>query len=594
MSSASVAQSINLSIRQTLRQGLRLSPAFKKGLLATVFLAFAAALGRLIVPFMVQQMTDLVVTADEAVSAGEAATAALVAFGILLVTSACGSVANIRLFRATETGLAQLRHRAFSHVHRLSVLTQQTERRGSLVSRVTSDVDTISQFVQWGGLQLFLATLQITGATLAMLWYSWQLTLVVWACFIPMAVIAPLAQKALNRAYGRVRLLMGAFLGSVSETVVGATTIRTYGISTQTQQSLASQVGRLRRAAVGAWAYASTAFSAGVLLSSLAISAVVLVGAWLGIAGEISVGTLLAFVFLVQVFTGPVNIATEVLNELQNALAGWRRVISVVHTPADIIEADDPDDFSETAPGDLVLEDVTFEYPGGRRALEAVSVTIGSGTSVAVVGETGSGKTTLARLICRFVDPSAGRVEVAERDLRDISLRDLADHITLVPQEVFIFSDTLEANLRYAPTPHTRSRILDAVDDLGLTSWVASLRDGLDTHVGERGSRLSAGERQLIALIRAHLTGARIVILDEATSAIDPATEARVNRAFAQLSRGRTMITIAHRLSSARRADQVLVIHRGQVVERGRHEELLGLGGRYWRLYESWIKQTAV
>jgi ATP-binding cassette subfamily B protein len=331
-----------LGVLGTLREGLRLSPAMRRGIGVTLGLAVVATVGRLVVPFTVQQATDHGIVGD--IDPALVARMCAIAAGVLLVTSVVTSWVNIRLFRATEAGLVQLRVRAFRHVHDLSVLTQNTERRGSLVSRVTSDVDTISQFVQWGGIMLMLSLLQIIGATVAMLIYSWQLTLVVWLVFAPMLVLAPRAQRALNGAYGNVRSRVGAMLAAVSEAVVGAQTIRSYGSGDRVLRRLHGSIREHRDAAVRAQVLAAIAFSSGVLLAGVALAAVVTVGTLLGMAGQITAGGLLAFLFLVQIFTGPVQSATEVLNEMQNAVAGWRRVISVVHTPVDVSDPEQPVD----------------------------------------------------------------------------------------------------------------------------------------------------------------------------------------------------------------------------------------------------------
>src|SRR5690606_8909988 len=369
-----------------------------------------------------------------------------IAAGVLLVTSVASAWVNVRLFSATEAGLAQLRIRAFRHVHDLSVLTQNTERRGSLVSRVTSDVDTISMFVQWGGIMLILSTLQILGATVAMLFYSWQLTLVVWVVLAPMMVLAPRIQRMLNGAYGEVRARVGAMLAAISEAVVGAQTIRAYGSGQRVLRRIHTAIREHRDAGVRAQTLASAAFATGVLLAGTALAAVITVGTFLGLAGQISVGGLLAFIFLVQLFTGPVQAATEVLNEMQNAIAGWRRVISVVHTPVDIADPAEPRDLGPRGPASIALEHVHFAYPGGPPVLTDVTLDVPAGCRVAIVGETGSGKTTLARLVTRFADPVRGTVRINGVDVREAALEDLRERVVVVPQEGFLFTGTIASN----------------------------------------------------------------------------------------------------------------------------------------------------
>ncbi|WP_156250756.1 ABC transporter ATP-binding protein [Pseudactinotalea terrae] len=580
----------DLGVFGTLREGLRLSPAITKGIGVTLALAVVATIGRLVVPFTVQQATDrgIVGDADPSLVVQMCGIAAVV----LLITGLATSWVNVRLFTATEGGLAQLRVRAFRHVHDLSVLTQNTERRGSLVSRVTSDVDTISMFVQWGGIMLILSMLQIAGATVAMLFYSWQLTLLVWVVFLPMLVLAPKGQRLLNEAYGNVRARVGGMLAAISEAVVGAQTIRAYGSGDRVLRRIHGAIKGHRDAAVRAQMFASVAFSTGTLLAGVALAAVVTLGTYLGLVGEISVGGLLAFLFLVQIFTGPVQSATEVLNEMQNAVAGWRRVISVVHTPVDVKDPEEPIDLGPRRPASISFTDVAFAYPDGPPVLQDVFLEIPAGARVAIVGETGSGKTTLARLVTRFADPIVGTVAIDGVDLCDVALADLRGRVVVVPQEGFLFTGTIADNIGYGRRPVSRERIEAAVTELGLTDWVATLPDGLDSDVGQRGESLSAGERQLVAISRAYLADADVLVLDEATSAVDPATESRINRALIGLTAGRTSIAIAHRLSTAEAADLVVVVDAGRIVEVGSHEDLVDRGGRYARLHASWVVQS--
>jgi len=588
-----------LGVWGTLRRGVQVSPELLHGITLTMLLALAAAAGRIVVPIAVQQTIDSGILSAGGPDVRRVVTLVALAVAGLLAGAACSALVNVRLFRASERGLLSLRTRAFRHVHDLSVLTQNTERRGSLVSRVTSDVDTISMFVQWGGIMLLVSLLQLTVATVLMAVYSWQLTILVWLCFLPLLVALRPLQKRVNAAYTAVREQIGAMLGAISEAVVGAETIRAYGVQARTQRKIDRAVRGTRNAMVRAQNTVALVFSSGVLVANLVLAAVVVVGTHLGVAGDLSVGRLLAFLFLVQLFTGPVQMATEVLNELQNAVAGWRRVLAVIETPVSVVDAGPDAPRSPRGPAAVTLRDVGFAYPGGPPVLHRVDLELPARTSVAVVGATGSGKTTIAKLVGRLMDPTSGQVLLDGVDVREIEVANLRERVVMVPQEGFLFDTTLGENIALGlrgvdapPREVWEPAALGALEELGLGDWLAELPQGLATPVGQRGESLSAGERQLVALARAYLAGADLLVLDEATSAVDPATEVRIARALRSLTHGRSTLTIAHRLSTAEAADLVVVVDAGHVVEVGSHAELVARGGAYAAMHASWVSQT--
>ncbi len=575
----------------TLRRGLALSPEFRAGLPVTLLLALAATVGRVLVPIAVQQTIDDGLMSSGGPDLARVRTAVLVAAVATVITAFAGYLLNVRLFRTTESGLATLRVRAFRHVHDLSVLTQNAERRGSLVSRVTSDVDTISTFMQWGGLLMVVSFGQLIVATVLMAYYSWQLTLLVWLCFLPLFLLLRTFQRRVSMAYGLVRERVGDLLGAVSESVVGASTVRAYAIEERTGDRIDGAIERHRSSATRAQMLVALTFSTGEVVAGLANAAVVIVGVKLGIGGDLTLGELLAFLFLVTLFVGPVQIGTEVLNEAQNAIAGWRRVLGVLDTPADVADPGAGGRTLPRGPIDVRFDHVSFAYPGGPTVLTDVDLALTPRSRVAVVGETGSGKTTFAKLLTRLMDPAEGRVLVDDVDLRELSFASLRARIVMVPQDGFLFEGSIADNVRFGRPEATDAEVQLAFTELGLLDWLDGLPHGLATDVGQRGEQLSAGERQLVALARAYLADPDLLVLDEATSAVDPATEVRLARALEGLTRGRTALTIAHRLSTAEKADDVLVFDAGRVVERGRHDELVTAGGVYTRLHASWAAQ---
>jgi ATP-binding cassette, subfamily B, bacterial len=577
----------------TLRRGLRLVPEFRAGLPVTVLLALAATAGRVVVPVAVQQTLDRGLLGAGGPDLGLVRGMVGLCVLAVLATTVAGYLLNVRLFRTSETGLAALRVRAFRHVHDLSMLHQQSQRRGSLVSRVTSDVDQLSVFVQWGGILIVVGTGQLLIATVIMAVYSIPLTLLVYACFLPLAVVLPRLQRRVAAGYASVRERVGDLLAAVSESVVGAQTVRAYGIEERTAVRIDTAIDRHYRASVRAQTQTALVFTSGELAAALANAAVVVVGVQLGIGGHLSAGELVAFLFLVTLFIAPVQVATEALTEAQNALASFRRVLDVVDTEPDV--ADPGKSGRPLPPGPLSVrfEHVHFAYPGGVEALAEVDLAITPRTKMAVVGETGSGKTTFAKLLTRLMDPSRGRVLLGGVPLPEVSFSSLRSRVVMVPQDGFLFDASVAENVRYGRPDATDSEIEAAFASLGLADWLESLPAGVRTEVGERGESLSVGERQLVAIGRAYLADPDLLVLDEATSAVDPATEVRLQQALDSLTRGRTTVTIAHRLATAEAADEVLVFDAGRLAQRGRHADLVNQIGPYARLHASWAAQRS-
>jgi ATP-binding cassette, subfamily B, bacterial len=590
----SMATGDEISAWQTIKRGTEISPELKEGFWGTMGFALLGTAGRVVVPIAVQQTLDRGINGPHGLDLGFVTVMAFVAAAALVLTGVASYLMTARLFTTAERGLATLRIKAFRHVHDLPLLTQNTERRGALVSRVTSDVDQVSQFLVFGGIIGIVSVGQIVVATLIMLYYSWPLTIVVWVCFAPLFLSLRYFQRRLSDAYGLVRRMVGQMLAAVSEPVVGAVVVRTHAIEGRTQARIDDAIARYQDASTKAQGLTAFSFSLGGVSAGLANALVLIVGIWLGFAGDITSGKVLAFAFLVTMFVSPVQIGTQVLTDGQNAIAGWRRVIGILDTPADL---DDPGADGVQLPHrplDVVFDHVDFAYPGGPLVLRDVDLRIDAGTRVAVVGETGSGKTTFAKVLTRLMDPVAGEVLLAGQDLRTVTFDSLRRRVVLVPQEGFLFDSTLLANTAYGDLAAGPDEVRRAAAELGLSDWLDGLPLGLETRVGQRGESMSAGERQLVALIRAHLADPDLLVLDEATSAVDPALEMRIGRALEALMSGRTSVTIAHRMSTAENADEVIVFDQGRVVQRGPHAALVAEGGVYGRLHHSWVAQQGV
>jgi len=578
---------------QTIRRGLALSPELRVGLAGTLGLALVAMSGRVAVPVAIQQGVDRGLRAPGGPDIGVVTWIVVATMAVLAVTTACTYLMMRRLFTVSETALATVRARTFRHIHDLSMLHQQSERRGALTSRVTSDIDQITQFLQWGGVILLVSVGQIAVTTVVMTVYSWQLALVVYAAFLPMITIIRLFQRRLAGAYGEVRKRVGAMLSVISESVVAAEVIRAYGIAGRTERRLDETIESHRRAQFRALRTSVLSFSVGEIGSGLATASVVVVGVLLGAGGALTVGQLTAFLFLVALFVMPVQIATEVLNEAQNAVAGWRRVLDVLDLTPDVSDPGEVGQDLPAGPLDVRFSHVHFTYPEGPEVLTDIDLAIDAKTRVAVVGETGSGKTTFAKLLTRLMDPSAGSVRLGGVLLPRVRFSSLRRRVVLVPQDGFLFDATIADNVRFARPELSDEDLELAFTELGLTDWVDGLPAGLATPVGERGESLSVGERQLVALVRAYVADPDLLVLDEATSAVDPATEVRLQRALDAVTRGRTTVVIAHRLATAEGADEVVVFDRGHIVQRGPHRTIVAQPDSvYARLHQAWLDQT--
>ena len=582
---------------RTVVRGISLSPELRVGLPVTALLALLATAGRAIVPIAVQMTIDDGLQGGAGVQVQTVLSIVAFAAVAVLLTAVCSGAMNYRLAAVVETALSSLRVRAFRHIHDLSMLHQAAQQRGGLVSRVTSDIDEVSRFMQWAGLNLITAIGQLTIATIVMLVYSWRLTLIVLVVFVPFVFGARWFQKRLTRAYLKVRERIGRLLGVVAETVVGAPVVKAYGIEPRTQDRLDHAIEEHRSAAVRAGGLSSFFSATGEIFGAVATAAAVVGGVMLGVDDQVTPGMVLAFLFLIALFIEPVLVAAEVINEGQNAVAGWRRVLDILDVEPDV---EDPGDDGLELPDEPIgirFDHVSFRYPkpgqsareaSGPIVLDDVDVTIEPRTKVAVVGETGSGKTTFAKLLTRLMDPVDGRILLADTPVDQVRFDSLRSRVVMVPQDGALFDGTIGDNVRMGRPDASEHDLQLAFLELGLSDWLEELPQHLDTRTGERGGSLSAGERQLVALARAYVANPDLLVLDEATSAVDPATELRLQRALAGLTSGRTTVTIAHRLSTAETADEVLVFDGGQLVQRGAHADLVAQGGVYGRLHASW------
>jgi ATP-binding cassette, subfamily B, bacterial len=588
----------NWTVTETLRNGWKACPELRKGAGITVGFAFLGTTGRLVLPVLLQRAIDRGFN-DGAVNVGLVVQLAIIGVVVVAVAQWATWEANLRMGREGEHALMAMRKRAFARIHSLSVAQQADFRRGVLVARVTSDLENVSHFFEWGGTQWLLDVSLMLVTAIVMFVYDPLLAAIVIGVSLPLFVLLRALQQRLVSAYSDVRNRNADFLSSVSELVAGAPVIRAYGAERVRADRALATARELRATSVRAGSLSALLFPTGEMFSSFAVAGIVAVGVWRSSGGHLTAGSLIAFIFLAYRFLEPIGELTEVLDNTQTAVAGWRRVLGLIAMETTVPPPVDGCDLP-LGPPSIALKDVTFHYPArpgddadNEPALRNVSFHIEPSSHVAVVGATGSGKTTLARLLTRLADPTDGHVLVADIDLRDVNDASLRHRVVLVPQEPFLFNTTIGDNVRMGQPDATPEQLTAAFVDLGLQDWLAGLPDGLSTTVGERGENLSAGERQLVALARASVASPSCLVLDEATSSVDPGTEATLAEALDRLANGRTSIVIAHRLSTAARADRILVFDQGRLVQDGSHDELVDADGIYAGLYASWLSATS-
>ncbi len=574
-----------------LKRGLQVSPELRTGASLTVLMALIVAAGSLAIPVLIQQILDQGLRGQEGLRSNFIDISCAIAFLIVSFVIFAQRATYNRLVRVAETTILELRVRVFRHLHRLSLADHQEARKGILTARVTSDIETLSQFAQWGAIAWIVDSVIIVGTLTVMAIYSWQLTLVVIAIYLPIIPILKAIQQQQFLKYREVREAVSETLGQASEAVTAAPVIRSYGYQNSIRSKLEKANQNQYRRQIRAHKFFALLAPVMDTFSALSIAGVIVAGSYLGPEMGLTSGEMIAFVFLTTILIAPIWELGEVLDQTQTALAGWWKILSVLDVP---IEVHEPESGEKLKTGALEIEanNVNFRYRTGSQVLDDISIRIPAGTNVAVVGETGSGKTTFVKLLARIADPTSGQITINGVPIHEIDAESRHSSIQMVPQDGFLFDQTIRENVAFGKPHASEEEIQTAFHSLGLTDWLNKLPDGIDTQTGSRGERISVGERQLVALARAQLANPGLLILDEATSAVDPETEVALVSALERLSQGRTTISVAHRLSTAEKADLILVFDQGEIVETGTHQELSTQNGIYADLHNTWMGNT--
>jgi ABC-type multidrug transport system fused ATPase/permease subunit len=486
-----------------------------------------------------------------------------------------------------ERMLADLRIELFAHLQRLSLGFYERNRAGVLISRITNDVEALDQLVTDGVSSLVQNTLTLVGTAIILFVLDWRLALATLAVIPLMSIATAVFRVRSTRAYRAVRERLGLVTATLAEDIAGMRVVQAFTRENANIANFREINGRYRESNHQTVVLNGLYFPFVDLLSSIALAVVVGYGGHLYFGGRVTIGTLFAFMLYVQNFFDPVQQLSQLYNTFLSATAALDKITDLLDEEPQVRDRPGSRGLAQIA-GHVRFDHVRFGYGTGEDVLHDLDLDVPAGTTVALVGHTGAGKSTIAKLLARFYEPRDGRILIDDLDLNDVTQSSLRRQLGVVPQEGFLFAGTVAENVAFGKPDASADEIVRAAQTVGANDFILRLEDGYETQLGERGSRLSLGQRQLIAFARALLADPRILILDEATSSVDIGTERKIEQALRVLLADRTAFIIAHRLSTIRDADLIVVLEHGRVVEQGSHEELLARRGLYTSLYGDW------